>query len=81
LRVCCRLLQALEEQEEADQLLRRAYGVCCEVRAVQDGEALSTAAERKLQLLLQVLQAQGHGGSGGGGMGAGTAAAAAAEGQ
>lgn len=53
--------KALGEADEGEQLMRRAYGVCCEVRSLEEGEPLQPPAARKLQLLLGMLQAQGHG--------------------
>jgi hypothetical protein len=58
------LLQALGECSDADQALRRAHGVCCEVQALgAAGQELPAHVSRKLQMLLGVLQAQGAGGA------------------
>lgn len=62
---CCAaaapVLQALGEHEEAEQLLSRAAGVCCEVK-LQDAE-LPAGTARKLQLLLDVLHADSSAGA------------------
>lgn len=56
----CVCPQAMGESDEAEQHLRRAHGVCCEVQALDSGDGLPDLVARKLQVLLGVLQAQGH---------------------